>query len=104
MTTSIIYVTVSNRVEAELIASKIVEERFASSVNIVDSVRSYYWWSSEVCQSEELILIAKTRSDIVDDAVQRIRDLHSYVCPGIISWRIEKGHKDYLEWIGRETF
>ena len=103
VTTSIIYVTVGNQKEADLIASKIVEERLASSVNIVDSVRSYYWWSSAVQQQEEFLLIAKTRTAVVDAAIERIRAIHSYECPCIVSWRIEKGNKDYLEWIGRET-
>ena len=103
VTTSIIYVTVGDQNEADLIASKIVEERLASSVNIVDSVRSYYWWSSTVQRQEEFLLIAKTRTAIVDAAIERIRDIHSYECPCIVSWPIEKGNKDYLEWIGRET-
>ena len=103
MTTSIIYVTVGDRKEADLIASKIVEERLASSVNIVDSVRSYYWWSSAVQQKEEFVLIAKTRTTVVDAAIERIRGIHSYECPCIVSWPIEKGSKDYLEWIRRET-
>ena len=34
---SIIYVIVGNQKEADLIASKIVEERLASSVNVMDS-------------------------------------------------------------------
>ena len=103
MTASIIYVTVGDRKEADLIASKIVEERLASSVNIVDSVRSYYWWSSDVQQREEFLLIAKTRTTGVDAAIERIRAIHSYECPCIVSWPIDKGNKDYLEWIGRET-
>ena len=103
MTTSIIYVTVGDQKEADLIASKIVEERLASSVNIVDSVRSYYWWSSAVQQQEEFLLIAKTRTAVVDAAIERIRAIHSYECPCIVSWRIEKGNNEYLEWIGRET-
>ena len=103
MTTSIIYVTAGDWKEADLIASTIVEERLASSVNIVDSVRSYYWWSSAVQQQEEFLLIAKTRTAIVDTAIERIRDIHSYECPCIVSWPIENGNKDYLEWIGRET-
>ena len=103
MTTSIIYVTVGDRKEADLIASKIVEERLASSVNIVDSVRSYYWWSSAVQQKEEFVLIAKTRTTVVDAAIERIRDIHSYECPCIVSWPIEKRNRDYPEWIGRET-
>ena len=65
VTTSIIYATVGDQKEADLIASKIVEERLASSVNIVDSVRSYYWWSSAVQQQEEFLLIAKTRTAVV---------------------------------------
>ena len=103
MTTSIIYVTVGDQKEADLIASTIVEERLASSVNIVDSVCSYYWWAAAVRQRKEFLLIAKTRTAVVNAAIERIRDIHSYECPCIVSWPIEKGNKDYLEWIGRET-
>ena len=103
MTTSIIYVSVGNQKEADFIASTIVEERLASSVNIVDSVHSYYWWSSAVQEQEEFLLIAKTRTTVVDAALERIREIHSYECPCIVSWPIEKGNIEYLKWIGRET-
>jgi len=33
----------------------------------------------------------------------RAAELHSYDCPGIVSWPIVAGHPPYLDWITSET-
>ena len=103
MTVSVVYVTVGDQKEAENIASVIVTDRLASSVNIVDSIRSYYWWSSQVQRRQEVLLIAKTQTKLVELVIERIRAIHSYECPCILSWPIDKANLDYLEWVTRET-
>ena len=103
MTVSVIYVTVGDQKEAENIASVIVTDRLASSVNIVDSIRSYYWWSSQVQRRQEVLLIAKSQTKLVELVIGRIRAIHSYECPCILAWPIEKANLDYLEWVTRET-
>jgi len=66
-------------------------------------VRSIYSWKGEVVDDKESAVLMKTRSSKVKKAIKRIKELHSYEVPEIISFKIEKGSKDYLDWIGEET-
>jgi periplasmic divalent cation tolerance protein len=50
-----------------------------------------------------MALITKTKAELVDQVVQRVRQLHSYEIPCVVSWVIEKGNPDYLAWIGEST-
>jgi periplasmic divalent cation tolerance protein len=48
----------------------------------------------------ETAIIAKTRANLVEDLIKRVKEIHSYEVPCVVSWIIEKGNPDYLEWIG----
>jgi len=84
--------------EARRIARTLVDERLASCVNIA-RVNSVYRWKGQFEESEEHLLIAKTKLSAYDRAENRIRALHSYELPEVIAFRIEKGYAPYLDWI-----
>ena len=103
MSTSLVYVTTTNSDEAERIAGVLVTERLAASVNILGEVQSIYRWENEIHDKKESLLIAKTSTLRVDEIIDRIRSLHSYQCPCIVAWRVEKGNDAYLDWVRQET-
>ena len=103
MPACMVKITVGSPEEAMAIATDLVERRLASSVNIVDSVRSIYRWRGQIRSAQEAMLLAKTRTDLVDDVVRRVDDLHSYEVPCVVSLPIDAGHADYLDWIDAET-
>jgi periplasmic divalent cation tolerance protein len=51
----------------------------------------------------EIVLIAKTRRDLAEAAMARIKALHSYEVPCAVTYSMEAGLSDYLAWIDRET-
>jgi periplasmic divalent cation tolerance protein len=99
---SIVYVTVGSKREAEKIGSKLVEERLIACANIFP-VSSVYRWKGKVERAREVALIAKTRRPLVKRVVERIRELHSYEIPCIVSFNIERGLKEFLGWIDEST-
>ena len=103
MSASLIYVTTTNSDEAARIGEVLVTERLAASVNILGEVRSIYRWEKEIHDKREALLIIKTDTLRVDEIVDRIRSLHSYQCPCIVTWRLDGGNDAYLDWVGRET-
>ena len=103
MDTSLIYVTTANTDEAVRIGERLVKERVAASVNILNEVRSIYRWENEIHNKNETLLIAKTSTLRVGKLIDRICSLHTYQCPCIVAWRLDKGNDAYLNWIGRET-
>ena len=103
MSVSLVYVTTSNSDEAAYIGKIPVTERFAASVNVLGEVQSIFRWEENIYDKMETLLIAKTDTLRVDEAIKRIRSVHSYQCPCIVTWRLDAGNSSYLDWIGRET-
>jgi len=88
--------------EARKIARTLVDERLVSCVNIT-RIDSIYRWKGQVEESEEHLLIMKTRFSIYERAENRIRALHSYELPEIIALKVEKGYAPYLDWVARNV-
>ena len=103
MAHSLVYMTTETKADAERIGGALVGERLAACVNIVDGMRSMYWWDGAVQQASETILIAKTRTSLVDRLTERVRELHDYDCPCVVSLAIDGGNKAFLDWIDAET-
>ena len=103
MTANFVYITASDKSEALKIGRTLVEERLAACVNVIDNMTSVYWWEGQIENSAEVVLIAKTKRELVEPVISRVKELHSYSCPCIVSWPIRAGNPDYLSWIQEET-
>ncbi len=98
-----VYMTTSNKEEALDIGRTLVSERLAACVNVLDNMTSLYWWNGQLEQGNEAVLIAKTSEERIDRLIARVKELHSYDCPCVVSWSIENGNEAYLNWIAGET-
>lgn len=98
----IVYVTAGDRKKAETLGRRMVEERLAACANIFP-IHSIYRWNGNVEEGDEVGIIFKTRDTLVDAFAKRIKKLHGYELPCIVSWKIDRGSKEYLDWIGEST-
>lgn len=98
-----VYVTAGNAAEAKRIGRAVVEERLAACANVIDGMSSTYWWQGKLEEASEAVLILKTTTRRLDELTARVKALHSYDCPAIVAWPIDKGNAGYLDWIGEET-
>ena len=96
---SVLFVTVSSAKEAKRISVSLVENRLAACVNIIPSVQSVYKWNGELNMDDELLLIIKTKSDLVKEIEKQVRKLHTYETPEILSFSVDEANKKYLDWI-----
>lgn len=103
MTSRSVYVTTATRAEAVTIGRALVEARLVACANVLDNVTSIYWWEGQVESDSEVALIAKTRAELVDAVVDKIKALHSYDVPCVVAWDVVGGNPDYLSWIENET-
>jgi periplasmic divalent cation tolerance protein len=85
--------------EADRIAGALVEGKHAACVTRVGPVRSVYRWKGEVERADEVLLIAKTRTDRFEELRRAVLAAHSYEVPEIIALPIEAGETAYLNWI-----
>ncbi len=97
-----IYITASDEAEARKIGKTLVEERLAACVNI-HPIQSIYRWEGEIEEEGEAAMLVKTRTELVDKVIKRVKELHSYEVPCIVSLSIDKGYPDYLKWIEEST-
>ena len=103
MKANLIYITAGSMDEARTIAKKLVSNRLAACANIIDNMNSLYWWDGEVQDDREVILIAKTVEALVPELIDKVKSMHSYECPCIVSLPIIDGNPAFLEWIAKET-
>jgi len=103
MKANFIYITAGTMDEAKRIGQELISERLAACVNIIDHMRSMYWWEGEIQEDKEVILIAKTKDSLVAKVIEKVKSLHSYDCPCILSLPILDGNKAFLDWIHQET-
>lgn len=99
----VVFITAGKADEAGRIAEALVGERLAACCTLVRPVHSIYRWKGEVCRDEEILIIAKTRSALFEQLRARVKELHSYEVPEIVSLPIVEGHAPYLDWIRDET-
>ncbi len=103
MSLSIVYVTVSTQQESEKIAKTLVDERLVACATVQSPMISFYRWENKIQKEQEFSLFLKTRSDLVDAVMIRVKELHSYDCPCILVLPIEKAFEPYAQWIKLET-
>lgn len=98
----LIYITAKDEAEAKKIGKALVKERLVACVNI-HPIKSIYRWKGKVQEESEAVMLVKTKAELVDRVIQRVKELHSYEVPCIVSIPIEKGYKKFLEWVGEST-
>lgn len=95
----LIYITVSNSDDAAKISRTLITEQLAACANIIPSISSIYRWNGVIEESTEALLIIKTSDETHNKTVERIRELHSYDCPCIISLNPADVNKAYADWV-----
>jgi len=85
--------------EAEKIALKILEEKLAACVQINPGVTSYYRWKEKLERSEEVQISIKTTQEKWNALETRIKSLHSYELPEILSMRLDQLSSPYSDWL-----
>ena len=98
-----VYATFTYAGQAQDVGLKVVEERLAACVNILQPCRSIYRWEGKVQSATEVPALFKTTQDKADALIARIKELHSYDIPAIVVWPIERLSADFADWVEDNT-
>jgi periplasmic divalent cation tolerance protein len=90
---------VSSADEAKRIARALVEERLAACVNIAGHVDSVYRWQGVVEETQEVLLLIKTRVEKLAALEEAVHRLHSYEVPEFVILKVDGGSAAYLRWL-----
>jgi len=96
------YVTAKDKAEAKKLALGLLENRLVSCVNLIEGMTSFYWWEGKIQQSEEAILVLKTRADKTQQINEWIKKTHSYETPCVLFVPVVGGNPNYVDWLNSE--
>ena len=94
-----VMITCSSKREALKIKKVLLEQRCVACVNIISAVHSFFWWKGKIDSAIEVLLLAKTKSNMFKEIVTLVKKIHKYEVPEIIALPIIDGDKTYLKWI-----
>jgi periplasmic divalent cation tolerance protein len=103
MKEAVTLVTCKDRAQARRIARTLVREKLAACVNIVPGVTSIYAWDGKVEEGSEIVLVIKSRAALSKRLAARVKALHSYSVPEVITLPIVSGNPAYLRWVREST-
>ena len=80
-----------------------MEAQLAACVNIVPGITSVYRWQGAVHRDAELLLVVKTRAELLEALTARVRQLHPYDKPEVLALPAAGGSSSYLRWVLEST-
>lgn len=95
----VVLVTCGSEEEALKIANALVEGHLAACVNLVSPIRSIYRWEGKIWDEKEWLLIIKTQKERFEELEKKVKSVHSYSVPEIISLPVGEGSLPYLNWL-----
>ena len=103
MSETITFATCKDRRQARRIARALVKEKLAACVNVVPGIASIYAWEGKLEEGREVLLLIKSRAALSKRLTARVKELHSYSVPEVVTIPIASGNPDYLRWVREST-
>ena len=95
--------TVGSLEDAKKIGKTLVEQNLVACVNLLEKMISIYKWEEKLEEDHEVVIIAKTRKNLMPKLIETVNSLHSYDCACILELPIQGGNPEFLNWIKTET-
>lgn len=100
---SVVLSTFTDQEQARELARRLVEERLIACGNIVPGITSVYRWEGTVEEAGEVLLVMKTRTELVPALCERVAELHPYEVPEVLALRASDVALAYGRWVRHET-
>ena len=85
--------------EASRIVETLVAERLIACGNIIPGVTSCYRWKGEIHRDQESIIMMETSLEALESMRARLRALHPYETPKILTLKGAEANADFLAWV-----
>lgn len=104
----LIYITCSDKLEAEKIGKHLLNKRLTACVNVFpEAIQPFFFWppkSGEIDNSKENVLIVKSTLDKYEKIEEEIIKIHSYDTPCILAIPVLAVADKYWNWLEGETY
>ena len=98
-----VVVTTCESKDASGIVQQLLQERLVGCGNIIDGVKSMYWWKGEIQQDSESLIVMETPDDICSAVLHRLAEIHPYEVPKIMALEPTDVSEAYQNWLHEET-
>lgn len=98
----VVTTSVGTEADAARIADFLISEKLAACVQTMP-IQSRYVWKGQMMREGEILLAAKTRVALFEDAIAAIKSLHPYETPEIVAASFAAGFAGYFAWIDDAT-
>jgi periplasmic divalent cation tolerance protein len=95
----IVFTTWPDVEKARNAARVLVAEKLAACANLVPQVESIYRWEGRIETETEVMMVLKTTIGRYPQLETRIKALHTYAVPEVVSLRVTDGLPGYLRWV-----
>ena len=84
---------------ARRIARELVTEKFAACANVIPKIESIYRWQGKIEQGDETLVLFKTTAARFAVFQEKLKSLHPYDVPEIVSCPVDEALPEYLRWV-----
>jgi periplasmic divalent cation tolerance protein len=84
---------------ARRVACEMVSLQLAACGNVIPQIHSVYRWEGKIEIADEALAIFKLPATRYVEFEAKLRSLHPYDVPEIISCRIDQGLPEYFRWV-----
>ena len=83
----------------EKISNILLKQKLAGCINIMPDCISFFTWENKVQKNKESLMLIKTIKINEKKIFKKIKELHNYKTPEIITFKVENVDSDYLKWL-----
>lgn len=98
----VIYTTIENEEQAESISQILLQDKLVACINMWP-ITSLYTWKEKFEKISEIAMLLKTTAECHDLVYKRLKELHTYECPAIITIDVSKTDPNFMQWVQTQT-
>mgnify|MGYP006176828105 CR=1 FL=1 len=99
----LVVTTLEEEGSACALARRLVDERLIACGNVLPGLHSIYRWQGRVEEAGEVMVLMKTRGELLLRLQERVMELHPYDVPEFIAVRASDVGQVYGAWVRDET-
>ena len=96
---ALIWSPFADKAQVTEVAKTLLDEQLIACVNLI-TIDSIFLWQGKIDEAAECAALFKTDADLLDQAVQRIEELHPYETPAVLGWKCDSAAKATKAWLG----
>ena len=97
--TALIWCPFPDRESAQRAANDLLDRKLIACANLFSGVESIFEWAGERGNSEEIGVLFKTNSSLLDKAIECLDEIHPYDTPAILGWHCDAASRAAEKWL-----